>query len=282
MKESPLPYLLLLFVAASGYTGGCNSRKQETDQTEIAVTNSYLQCAAEDLCQGQTDILCLTPSGMCPGHFDISPAQVNQLCSCRILLLFDFQQRIEESLLRLKDQGLKTGVIQASQGLCIPATYLAACRQVEHYLSLEYPENQAVYQQRIKQIEERMDTLSRELLREVNKAGLESTPVLVSHRQSQFCAWLGLKILDTFTSSDTETVANIHRCLEKAQVASVRFVIANRQEGADLAEALAQRLGAKVAVFSNFPDVDNWPARNGGFDRLVRENVRVLLDAKNP
>ena len=261
---------------------GCESKKHDAGQTEIAVTNSYLQCVAEDLCQGQTDILCLTPSGMCPGHFDISPAQVNQLCSCRILLLFDFQQRIENSLVRLKEQGLKTGVIQASQGLCIPETYLAACREVGHCLSLEYPEKKAIYQQRIKQIEQRMENLSNEVLRQVQQAGLESTRVLVSHRQAEFCAWLGLNILDTFTGGDMETVANVNRCLEKAQGASVQFVIANRQEGAALAEALAKRLGAKVVVFSNFPDVDNRPALHGGFDRLIRENVQVLLDANKP
>ena len=282
MKEFPLSYLVLLLIAASGCVTGCDSKNQDADLAEIAVTNSYLQCAAEDLCQGQTDIFCLTPSGMCPGHFDISPAQVNQLCSCRLLLLFDFQQRIEESLMRLKKQGLKTGVIQASQGLCIPDTYLAACREVGQCLSLEYPENQAVYQQRLNQIEERMDNLSKEVLRQVQQAGLESTQVLVSHRQARFCNWLGLNILDTFTSSDTETVANIRQCLDKARAASVQFIIANQQEGAALAEALAQRLGAKVVVFSNFPDVDNRPALHGGFDRLVRENVRILLDAKKP
>jgi ABC-type sugar transport system substrate-binding protein len=53
-------------------------------------------------------------------------------------------------------------------------------------------------------------------------------------------------------------------------------VIANKQEGAALAEALADRLGAKAIVFSNFPVPDD---RGDAFDQLLRQNVRVLLEA---
>ena len=143
MKKPGLTYLLTLLVAVSGNLAGCKNKNSKSKQPEIAVTNSYLQCIVEELCQGQTDILCLTPSGMCPGHFDISPTQVNQLCTCRVLLLFDFQKRIEDSLLRLKEKGLKTGLVWASSGLCVPANYLAACRDVCNILSLEYPGKKA-------------------------------------------------------------------------------------------------------------------------------------------
>jgi zinc/manganese transport system substrate-binding protein len=279
MKKPGLAHLLLLLVAVIGNLAGCKNKNSESKQPEIAVTNSYLQCIVEDLCEGQTDILCLTPSGMCPGHFDISPAQVNQLCTCRVLLLFDFQKKIEDSLLRLKEKGLQTGLVRSSAGLCVPATYLAACRDVCNILSLEHPVKKAAYNERIKLAEERLENLSNELRRKVNQAGLESAKVLVSNRQAQFCNWLGLETIGTFVGSDMETVANINQCLEKARTDTVRFVIANKQEGTALGEALAERLGAKVVVFSNFPDVDSRPNRCCGFDRLLEENVQALLGA---
>lgn len=279
MKKSGLAHLLILSVAISGNWAGCNNKNSESKQPEIAVTNSYLQCIVEDLCQGQTDILCLTPSGMCPGHFDISPAQVNRLCTCRVLLLFDFQKRIEDSLLRLKEKGLKTGLVRASNGLCVPINYLAACRDVCNILSLEYPGKKAYYNENINRAEERLGNLSKELRRKVKQAGLESAGVLASNRQAQFCNWLGLETIATFVGSDMETVANINQCLEKAKANKVKFVIANKQEGTDLAQALAERLGVKVVVFSNFPDIDNRPARCCTFDRLVTKNVQALLEA---
>jgi hypothetical protein len=56
----------------------------------------------------------------------------------------------------------------------------------------------------------------------------------------------------------------------------VRFVIANRQEGVALAQALADRCGARAVVFSNFPEGGEQEA---GFDRLLRDNVKLLCEA---
>jgi hypothetical protein len=53
-------------------------------------------------------------------------------------------------------------------------------------------------------------------------------------------------------------------------------VIANKQEGTALAEALAGRLGAKAIVFSNFPVFDG---QGNEFDQLLRENMRLLVKA---
>jgi hypothetical protein len=152
MKSLNLLCVLVLLLSNSFITG-CENRDSEQTQPEIAVTNSYLQCVVEDLCREQTDVLCLAPPGMCPGHFDISPAQVNQLCKCRILLLFDFQKRLENSLLRIKEKGLKTASVCALPGFCLPKTYLAVCRDVCNILSAEYPDKKTQLQQRLKLIE---------------------------------------------------------------------------------------------------------------------------------
>jgi ABC-type Zn uptake system ZnuABC Zn-binding protein ZnuA len=275
MKNLCLLYIVTLAVVVLG-GAGCKNRDSEPGRSEIAVTNSYLQCVVKDLCPESSNVLCLAPPGMCPGHFDISPAEVNQLCKCRILLLFDFQKGIENSLLRIKDKGLKMGSVRALPGLCMPETYLAACQDVCSILSAEYPDRRGKCSKRLKLIEERLENLSNELSAKIQGAGLESAKVLASSHQAQFAKWLGLETIATFVGSDTETVSNINQCLEKARADTTRFIIANKQEGTGLADALAERLGAKVAVFSNFPDVSSG---QNGFDRLLRENVQALLEA---
>ena len=121
-----------------------------------------------------------------------------------------------------------------------------------------------------------MENLSRELLGQIKQAGLDSAKVLASEHQAEFCRWLGLDVIATFASSDIETASNIHQCLQKGKDEKVRFIIANKQEGTALANALAERLGAKVVVFSNFPQIDNRP---DNFDQLLSENVQALLKA---
>jgi zinc transport system substrate-binding protein len=275
MQNVSIKHILVFLAVLSFILTGCKNAASDQNQPEIAVTNSYLQCVVEDLCENQKEIFCLAPPGMCPGHFDISPGQVNKLCKCRILLRFDFQKGIDESLSRMKDKGLKISSVRALEGLCVPETYLAACRDVCNILSHQYPEREIRYKQRVKLIEKRLENVSRELRAKIKQADLENVRILASNHQAQFCDWLGLETIATFVGSDTETVSNIQECLEKAKEYNIKFIIANKQEGTALAAALAERLEAKVVVFSNFPDVNG---KANDFDQLLSKNVQTLLE----
>jgi zinc transport system substrate-binding protein len=260
-------------------TGGCREGSAAVDAPQIAVTNSYLEAVVRDLCGPDTTIMCLAPPGMCPGHFDISPAQVGQLGKCRMLLLFDFQQKIEASLSRLKEKGLETHVVHEPAGLCIPDAYIATCREVASLLSAAYPARAAEFEGRIGAVEQRLTGLGDELRASVQSADVTGGKVLVSNHQAKFAEWLGLEVVATFVGSDVETISNIDHCLKQAAGQEIRFVVANQQEGTALAGALADRLGARAVVFSNFPSQAD---KATGFDRLLRDNVQGLIAAVTP
>jgi len=276
MNNKVLSYILVFSSACGLLSAGCENKPGEESRAEIAVTNSYLGCVVRELCGDDTEVLCLVPPGMCPGHFDISPLQVKQLCDCRMLLLFDFQKQVEETLSRLKEKGLKTVIVKEAGGLCIPETYLAVCREVSDALLSEYPEMNAQYQQRLGVIEKDLEHLRKELIEKVRQAGISSAKVLASNHQADFVSWLGLEPIATFVGSDVETVAGVEHCIKRAKGQDVRFVIANKQEGTALAKALAERLRARAVVFSNFPELSGGLA---GFDELLRANVEELLRA---
>jgi zinc transport system substrate-binding protein len=276
MKKISLVCILTFCIFVAGTLSGCKRRGLRQNQPKIAVTNSYLQCIVQDLCGQETQVLCLTPPGMCPGHFDISPSQVQQLRQCELLLLFDFQEKIVDSLSRLQKNGLETVLIKMPAGLCVPETYLAACQQVSKVLSRKYPAKAGQYQQKMESIGQRLDELGQELLTNVKRSDAESAKILVSDHQASFVQWLGLETVATFVGSDIETVSNINHCLQKSADTDVQFIIANKQEGSSLARALAERLQARVIVFSNFPEND---IGAHGFDQLIRRNVEALLGA---
>jgi ABC-type Zn uptake system ZnuABC Zn-binding protein ZnuA len=278
MKNKIFGYILALSVACSLFTAGCENKADEQNRAEIAVTNSYLGCAVFDLCGGDTEILCLAPPGMCPGHFDISPSQVSRLCDCRMLLLFDFQKQVAETLSRVKEKGLKTALVEESGGLCVPETYLDICQQVSDILSTEYPERAVQYKQRLQAIEKNLKRLKQELLEDIRQAGISSAKVLASNYQADFANWLGLQTIATFIGSDIETVTGIDNCIRKAKGQNVQFVIANKQEGTALAKALAERLDSKAVAFSNFPE---FMGEAHGFDTLLRANVDALVKANS-
>ena len=267
-------YISLLLVTTVFFIPGCKNKSNP--EIEIAVTNSYLQCAVKDLYGDERGVFCLAPPGMCPGHFDISPLQVNQLNNCRILLLFDFQEKIENSLAGLKERGLKTSLIKTFPGMCIPEVYLATCHDVCNALSAEFPEKKNIFEQRLTVIDERMKKLGDNLHGEIQKAGLGSVRVVASGHQSEFVNWLGLETVSMFSGSDTETAFNINECINKAKEQGVKFIIANKQEGTYLADSLADRLDVNTVIFSNFPESTEGLT---GFDELLRQNLNTLIEA---
>lgn len=276
MKHRFFGYVLALWAACCLLAGGCRDKGAEAQRVEIAVSNSYLGSVVGALSGNDADVLCLAPPGMCPGHFDISPSQVEQLADCRLLLLFDFQEQVAQRLSRLREKGLKTVLVSKPGGLCVPATYVAVCREVSGVLSSEYPEMSGSYRERLSVIEKGMKGLSEDLLGELRREGISSAKVVVSNHQADFVRHLGFETIATFAGSDIETVAGIDRCIKNAEGEDVRFVIANKQEGVGVAKALAQRLGGGAVVFSNFPEV------GGGvnaFHDLLRSNVSALLKA---
>ncbi len=277
MYEHRFAFLFLL--SATAIFCGCKPGNDLKKQPEIAVANSYLNSVVKDICGDRTEVMSLVPPGMCPGHFDISPSQVNQLGECTVLLLFDFQHRIGDSLSRLKERGLKIRTVECPEGLCLPDTYLTVARNVTDAMSQDYPDKRSEYYNRLELIEKRLNDLSAGIHKQMGQSGLNDVKVVTSVHQAVFAEWLGLDVVATFAGSDTETPKSINECLQQAKDKDVRLVIANQQEGTELATALGNRLSASVVVFSNFPagqgDTDN----TSGFNSLLLENMSSLLNA---
>ncbi len=257
---------VMLFV-----TGGCKDKPSSLPAAQIAVSNSYLRAAVEDICGGDTAVLEIAPPGMCPGHFDISPSKVNQLAGCKVLLVFDFQSNLGNKMGRLTDSGLKICEVESQEGLCVPENYICIVRSIGGILSSVYPENAEYYERRLEHIRQRMDSLSMQAQQIIHTYGLKGQNVLASKHQSIFAQWLGFNVVASFSGQDCETVSNINDALLKANSTSVNLVIANKQEGTALADVLGGRMGIPVRMFSNFPNAKM------GFDQLVLENIDSLI-----
>jgi ABC-type Zn uptake system ZnuABC Zn-binding protein ZnuA len=132
---------------------------------------------------------------------------------------------------------------------------------------------------RLQAITARLDALSREATNRVAQARLVGLPVIASGRQRDFCDWLGLKVVATFRAADTASIAEIEEAIDAGRLEQVKLVIANLPEGRRTADALAERLKARVVVFENFPAL-----RDGrvSFDEMVSGNVEALLRAAAP
>jgi adenine/guanine phosphoribosyltransferase-like PRPP-binding protein len=125
----------------------------------------------------------------------------------------------------------------------------------------------------MQEIRQRMAGFQQTLDGQICKAGPESVDVVCSTHQAEFAKSLGLNVVSTFLGRDMATPANMGQCLTAAENKQIRFVIANKQEGIELAKVLADRLHARLVVFSNFPDTG---VEKMDFDTMVLENISQL------
>ena len=269
MKQLQFVSLIILFVFLT--IAGCGKMDDNENASEIAVTNTYIQSAVQDFLGNDKSVFCLTSPGMCPGHFDVSPGQISKLCKCKAVLYFDWQKQIEKSMARVKQQGVEFYAVSALPGMCLPKSYLQTCRDVFEALSKVYPAEKETLTKKMEAIEQRVSSLEKQISEKMDQAKLKGEKVVCSRHQELFAKWLGLDVIGTFAGVDTESISNIQQSFDKTQGLAIRFVIANKQEGTDLAKALADRIGAKVIVFSNFPETN--------FEGLVIANLNQLLEA---
>jgi ABC-type Zn uptake system ZnuABC Zn-binding protein ZnuA len=262
----------MLFVLSSLLIG-CG-HKNDAPPAEIAVSNSYLHALVRDLCGDEIEIFNIVP----PGHFDIKPADVRRLFECRLLLAFDFQAAIG-NVLADSDRGPTLHTITAPPGMVVPDSYLAMAEQTAAILIAEYPERRAFFQQRLDAMAERIAALKQEAADLAATLALNDAAVLTSRHQAVFAEWLGMNVVATFSGRDAETAANINAALRRSNAHALRCIIANRQEGDQLANALGDRLKTPVVMFSNFPDAASYTADAPGFDALLRDNLRRLAEA---
>ena len=270
--------LMLVMVGLALLVGaGCQRSGPAGGKPGLAVSTSYLESAARDLLGSDVEVLRLAEPGACPGHFDIRPSQAAELRRCRMLLRFNFQSSLD-SFLSGNDGTNRVQVVEVAmgEGLCRPETYLAGCQQIAKALVGNGWLAQTNADARVLAVAVRLERLEEAATNRVSQAGLRGRAVIASAHQKAFCEWLGLKVAGSFRAADSSSVAEIDRAISQNSLEKVKLVVANLPEGRRLADALGERLGAKVAVFGNFP------ALKGGrisFDDMVADNVDELVKA---
>jgi ABC-type Zn uptake system ZnuABC Zn-binding protein ZnuA len=220
-------------------------------------------------------MLSLAGAGMCPGHMDIRPSQIEAVRQSKVFVRFDFQAGLDEKFFTSNDSKTKIEPIHITGGLCEPESYLSACEQCTKMLIETGYGDKKQTDERFSKIRERISNLSQEIRDRISASKLASHPILTSPHQADFCKFLGFKVLGTFTNDEDMSVKSIDRIASQAKQAGVSLIVANAPEGRKMADVLASYLNARVVVFENFPADCQTP---DAFDKMVRENVRRLME----
>lgn len=239
---------------------------------EVVATTSILECAVRDVGGEDFRVCRLVPPHSCPGHFDLTPADLRRITRAPLFIRHDYQSYLHAKLSRAGKRPRRGVAIPSRGAQTIPANYLAVCRKVCDALSELTPDKAPALETRLAQTAERVRKAEADVIAQAR--GLKGRIVLASHLQADFCRWMGLVVAATFDDADQASLKGVEQAVEQARQAKASAVVCNLQRGLREGRALAERLGLPLVVLSNFPEAG--PDR-GGYLGLLRRNVQALV-----
>jgi len=136
--------------------------------------------------------------------------------------------------------------------------------------------NSSSYQKSAAELKGKIEAKQAEVKAKLVKENLTSINVMCADMQVGFVNWTDHNIIATYGRPDSLTPQVVKELVDKGKEAKVVLIIDNLQSGQDAGAGIAEELGCKRIILSNFP---------GGFDntetweKAIDRNVELLLEA---
>jgi ABC-type Zn uptake system ZnuABC Zn-binding protein ZnuA len=242
---------------------------------------AHIKNIVADLTGESKELRALIPAGMCPGHYDMAPADIAAVSNCQALLLQPWQvdlPNVREVIEASKIGEDRTHIIDVPGNWMVPELQIQGTRAVAAKLAeLGYADTQALKvaaDERVREVEAAAEELRARFQEDLHPA---EKAVLVNTMQRPLAEWLGFRIAGAFGRGEDMSAQEVKRWVRTAQEENVALVIENLQSGdAQTSRAIARDAGAPHVVLTNFP---------GGFTEgasyldALRANVKRIEEA---
>jgi len=249
---------------------------------DIMAGSSLIADIIQDVAGNKLETHTLIPPGMCPGHYDVKPSDVETLANSRVLIIHNWQQNMKNITGLVEAAGnpdLVIKVIDVPDMPMVPQIQAETTDKIARALGEIDPENAVYYQQRAAERTQAILAKGEEMKDKLQDANVSGVKVLCVEYQAGFAEWAGFNITATYGRPEDLSVADVETLVVEGKEAGVALVIDNLQSGTTSnSESMAQDIGAMQVTISNFP---------GGFEntetweKAMDKNVDLLLEALN-
>lgn len=282
MKKSGIiiTALLSVVIIASLLLGGCADEEQ--DKLRVVTSTSLISSIVERIGGDSVDVINIIPPAQCPGHFDVSPGDVQKLADAALFLMHGWQgEMFTQELIDSANNPDLTVIIldipsNPQSNWMIPSVQWEAVDVIVSALSELDAANSGTYQASADKYKNIIETEEAEAKDRLSGQNLGSVNVMCSGMQAAFLNWVGLNVVTFYGRPDTFTPQVTKDLVDKGRQENVTLIIDNLQSGQDAGAGLAEELGCTRIILSNFP---------GGFDntetweKALDYNIDLILEA---
>jgi len=249
---------------------------------DIMAGSSFITNIIQDVADGKVEPRTFIPPGVCPGHYDVKPSDIEALANCKAFFIHNYQQNYENVtglIEAAENSDLVITVINITGNWMTPPVHAQAVDKIAQALGEIDPENAAYYEGKAEDRVQAVLAKGEEVEDRLLEAGVEEIKVICAEMQAGFVGWSGFDIVATFGRPEDLTPAQVAQLIGDAQEAGVALVIDNLQSGsATLGASMGQDVEAIPVIISNFPggleNTETW-------EKAIDKNVDLMLGALN-
>jgi len=255
---------------------------QAVAKINIMAGSSLIGNIIQDIAADKMETRTLIPPGLCPGHYDVKPSDIEALANSKALFIHDYQQyfqNINGAIEAAENPNLIITVLNVMGNWMVPAVQAEAVSKIAQALGEIDLENTAYYQERAAEREQAILAYGEDVKNELQEAGVDGVKVICAAMQEGFVEWAGFDIVATFGRPEDLSTTDVAQLITEAKDAGVALVIDNLQSGsATLGATMEQDIEAIPVTISNFPgglgNTETW-------EKAIDKNFDLLLEALN-
>ena len=266
-------------LAVASLLGSCALAK--TSQLNVVTSTSLIASLVERVGGDRVDVVNIIPPAQCPGHFDVKPGDIQRLADADLFFLHGWQGEMfsEELIASANNPGL-TVVTVDIEGLgsdwMIPSGQLAATDKITDALCQVDAENCSVYRESATEYKDKISAKEAEIKAKLAQANPSKVNVMCADMQAGFVEWAGFNIVATYGRPDSLTPKVLRELVDTGRAENVTLIIDNLQSGQDAGKGVAEELGCRRIIISNFPggfpDTETW-------EKAIDKNIELILEA---
>ena len=180
----------------------------------------------------------------------------------------------EELIVSADNPDLTTVIIDVKVGentnWMTPEVQQAAVDKIVAALSQGDSNNSAAYEKVAIEYKSEVQVKGAEVKARLAEEDLASINVMCAEQLTGLVRWMGLNIITTYGRPDSLTPEVVKELVDTGREENVILIIDNLQSGQDAGAGLAEELGCKRIIFTNFP---------GGFDNTETWEKALDYDA---
>ncbi|MFH1639625.1 MAG: zinc ABC transporter substrate-binding protein [Chloroflexota bacterium] len=256
--------------------GGCSG--EDSAAVNVVTSTSLIAGVVERVGGDGVSVVNIIPPAQCPGHFDVKPQDIKMLADTDLFIIHNWQgEKFSEELIASADNKKLTVVkIELPGNWMTPPVQREAAGKIAAALAQVAPDNAAAYREAADAYSAELTAKESEIETTLRQVNLASVNVLCDEQQSGFVKWAGLNIIGTYGRPETFTPQTVKDLVDNGREKGVMLVIDNMQTGGEAGKGLAEELGVKGIVLSNFP---GGYENTGTWEEAIDKNIALILNA---